>query len=204
MLQSNPYWFTYHPQATSIISNFDALYYRQGESSLTSPRPTLPRMFIHGLQQHVNHLSPPSVFSPENRSWFQSFPKTNFQPELRNILNVPLVHKFIDRRERLKISKIKIIPLEPRVVINITMCNTEDFIIINMCEWRISSILYNNTNSHVYILIVHKLIWTRHWVFDVEFKELYPFIYSLKFKLLYIKCEYYRYLFVWSACAQAN
>lgn len=68
MLQSNPYWFTYHPQATSIISNFDALYYRQGESSLTSPRPTLPRMFIHGLQQHVNHLSPPSVFSPENRS----------------------------------------------------------------------------------------------------------------------------------------
>jgi hypothetical protein len=50
MLQSNPYWFTYHPQATSIISNFDALYYRQGESSLTSPRPTLPRMFIHGLQ----------------------------------------------------------------------------------------------------------------------------------------------------------
>lgn len=68
MLQSNPYWFTYHPQATSIISNFDALYYRQGETSLTPPRPTLPRMFIHGLQQHVNHLSPPSVFSSENRS----------------------------------------------------------------------------------------------------------------------------------------
>jgi hypothetical protein len=98
MLQSNPYWFTYHPQATSIISNFDALYYRQGESSLTSPRPTLPRMFIHGLQQHVNHLSPPSVFSPENRSWFQSFPKTNFQPELRNILNVPLVQQ-VHRQE---------------------------------------------------------------------------------------------------------
>ncbi|XP_063420256.1 barH-like 1 homeobox protein [Mytilus trossulus] len=68
MLQSNPYWFTYHPQATSIISNFDALYYRQGESALTSPRPTLPRMFIHGIQQHVNHLSTPPVFSPENRS----------------------------------------------------------------------------------------------------------------------------------------
>ncbi|VDI22659.1 BarH-like [Mytilus galloprovincialis] len=68
MLQSNPYWFTYHPQATSIISNFDALYYRQGESALTSPRPTLPRMFIHGIQQHVNHLNTPPVFSPENRS----------------------------------------------------------------------------------------------------------------------------------------
>ncbi|XP_052222703.1 barH-like 1 homeobox protein [Dreissena polymorpha] len=70
MLQSNPYWFTYHPQAAGIISNLDALYYRGNtETSLsqTSPRPTLPRMFIHGLQQHVNHLPSPSMFG-ENRN----------------------------------------------------------------------------------------------------------------------------------------
>jgi hypothetical protein len=71
MLQTNPYWFTYHPQAAGIISNLDALYYRpQTESTLTqaSQRPTLPRMFIHGLQQHVNHLPSPGMFG-ENRNW---------------------------------------------------------------------------------------------------------------------------------------
>ena len=68
MLQSNPYWFTYHPQAASIISNLDALYYRAGaENALQGQRPTLPRMFIHGLQQHVNHLPSPSLFG-ENRN----------------------------------------------------------------------------------------------------------------------------------------
>lgn len=68
MLQSNPYWFTYHPQAASIISNLDALYYRAGaENPLQGQRPTLPRMFIHGLQQHVNHLPSPSIFG-ENRN----------------------------------------------------------------------------------------------------------------------------------------
>ncbi|XP_060574613.1 uncharacterized protein LOC132732237 [Ruditapes philippinarum] len=70
MLQTNPYWFTYHPQAAGIISNLDALYYRpQTESTLTqaSQRPTLPRMFIHGLQQHVNHLPSPGMFG-ENRN----------------------------------------------------------------------------------------------------------------------------------------
>lgn len=70
MLQTNPYWFTYHPQAAGIISNLDALYFRpQAESSIapSSPRPSLPRMFIHGLQQHVNHLPSPNMFG-ENRS----------------------------------------------------------------------------------------------------------------------------------------
>ena len=43
-------------------------------------------------------------------------------------------NKFIDRRERLKISKIKILLSEPKAVINITMCNTGDVIIINMYE----------------------------------------------------------------------
>ncbi|KAL4219010.1 BarH-like 2 homeobox protein [Mactra antiquata] len=70
LLQTNPYWFTYHPQAAGIISNLDALYYRpQTETSISqsSQRPTLPRMFIHGLQQHVNHLPSPSMFG-ENRN----------------------------------------------------------------------------------------------------------------------------------------
>ncbi|XP_045202484.1 barH-like 1 homeobox protein [Mercenaria mercenaria] len=70
MLQTNPYWFTYHPQAAGIISNLDALYYRpQTENTLTqaAQRPTLPRMFIHGLQQHVNHLPSPGMFG-ENRN----------------------------------------------------------------------------------------------------------------------------------------
>ncbi|KAL8625894.1 BarH-like 1 homeobox protein [Nucella lapillus] len=67
MLQTNPYWFTYHPQAASILSNLDALYYR-GQSDATSAyqvtqqqsqRPLLPRMFIHGIQQHLNQLPPP-------------------------------------------------------------------------------------------------------------------------------------------------
>lgn len=70
MLQTNPYWFTYHPQAAGIISNLDALYFRpQTDSTLTqaAQRPTLPRMFIHGLQQHVNHLPSPSMFG-DNRN----------------------------------------------------------------------------------------------------------------------------------------
>ncbi|XP_069122576.1 barH-like 2 homeobox protein [Argopecten irradians] len=68
LLQTNPYWFTYHPQAAGIISNIDALYYRHGENSMTPQRPTLPRMFIHGLQQHVNHISTPPPIYSENRS----------------------------------------------------------------------------------------------------------------------------------------
>lgn len=68
LLQTNPYWLTYHPQAAAIISNLDAMYYRQGESSVTPQRPPLPRMFIHGLQQHINnHVTTPSIF-PENRN----------------------------------------------------------------------------------------------------------------------------------------
>ncbi|XP_067660631.1 barH-like 1 homeobox protein [Haliotis asinina] len=70
MLQTNPYWFTYHPQAASILSNIDAFYFRHGDSAFTqAQRPSLPRMFIHGLQQHVSQLPTPTgatVF-PENR-----------------------------------------------------------------------------------------------------------------------------------------
>ncbi|PVD22193.1 hypothetical protein C0Q70_17998 [Pomacea canaliculata] len=59
-----PYWFTYHPQAAAILSNLDALYMRHSDASPAYPvqnqRPLLPRMFIHGLQQHVSQLPPPS------------------------------------------------------------------------------------------------------------------------------------------------
>ncbi|RUS79624.1 hypothetical protein EGW08_012624, partial [Elysia chlorotica] len=71
MLQTNPYWFNYHPQAAAILSNLDALYFRNPESSVTqSSRPLLPRMFIHGLQQHVSQLpvqAQSSLYSPDNR-----------------------------------------------------------------------------------------------------------------------------------------
>nr|XP_011419820.2 homeobox protein ceh-31 isoform X1 [Crassostrea gigas] len=67
LIQSNPYWFTYHPQATSIISNIDAMYYRHNETSITQ-RPTLPRMLIHGIQQHINHMSPTNSLFSESRN----------------------------------------------------------------------------------------------------------------------------------------
>ncbi|KAI8779226.1 barH-like 2 homeobox protein [Biomphalaria glabrata] len=72
MLQTNPYWFNYHPQAAAILSNLDALYFRNPENSMSPAphRPLLPRMFIHGLQQHVSQLpvqSSPSLFPAENR-----------------------------------------------------------------------------------------------------------------------------------------
>ncbi|KAK3087003.1 hypothetical protein FSP39_000237 [Pinctada imbricata] len=68
LLQTNPYWFTYHPQAASIISNLDGLYYR-GENSLTTQRPPLPRMLIHGLHQHVNQfVGTSSSIIQENRN----------------------------------------------------------------------------------------------------------------------------------------
>ena len=73
MLQSNPYWFTYHPQAAAILSNLDALYFRSHPDAAAAAaaaggapypvqgqRPLLPRMFIHGLQQHVSQLPPPA------------------------------------------------------------------------------------------------------------------------------------------------
>ncbi|XP_059149678.1 barH-like 1 homeobox protein [Physella acuta] len=71
MLQTNPYWFNYHPQAAAILSNLDALYFRNPENSMApAHRPLLPRMFIHGLQQHVSQLpvqSSPSLYPTENR-----------------------------------------------------------------------------------------------------------------------------------------
>ena len=97
MLQSNPgYWSAYGIIPTpGIMSNLDAMYLRHtsnncsthrnsigpsppGMSSspptpstplLPPPRPVLPRLFIQGLQQHVNHLPPPqSLYGAEQRS----------------------------------------------------------------------------------------------------------------------------------------
>ncbi|BFZ20266.1 hypothetical protein BsWGS_23305 [Bradybaena similaris] len=71
MLQTNPYWFNYHPQASAILSNLDALYFRNPENPIAQPsRPLLPRMFVHGLQQHVSQLpvqSSSALYSSENR-----------------------------------------------------------------------------------------------------------------------------------------
>ncbi|XP_067660629.1 barH-like 1 homeobox protein [Haliotis asinina] len=58
MLQSSPYWSSY-PHTSTILSNMDALYYRHGVGALPVNRPIIPRMLIHGLQQHVSHLPPP-------------------------------------------------------------------------------------------------------------------------------------------------
>ncbi|ESO92744.1 hypothetical protein LOTGIDRAFT_120090, partial [Lottia gigantea] len=59
MLQSNPYWSSYHPGTSAMFSNMDALYYRHGVGSLPVSRPVIPRMFIQGLQQHVSQIPPP-------------------------------------------------------------------------------------------------------------------------------------------------
>ncbi|XP_061170157.1 homeobox protein ceh-30-like [Saccostrea echinata] len=67
LIHTNPYWFSCHPQASSIISNIDAMYYRHNETSLTQ-RPTLPRMLLHGIQQHINHMSPSNSLFSENRN----------------------------------------------------------------------------------------------------------------------------------------
>ncbi|BFZ05809.1 hypothetical protein BsWGS_08848 [Bradybaena similaris] len=57
ILQTNPYWFNYHPQAAAILSNLDAGYFQNREGVMAqTQRPALPRMFIHGLQQHVSQL----------------------------------------------------------------------------------------------------------------------------------------------------
>ena len=42
--------FYYHP-TQGIVSNLDGLYGLQA-----GQRPVLPRLFLHGLQQHVSHL----------------------------------------------------------------------------------------------------------------------------------------------------
>ena len=68
MLVTNPYWASYAPHTASIISNLDAVYFRHGPAAAAAaglsphqpPRPVLPRMFIHGLQQHISHLPPPT------------------------------------------------------------------------------------------------------------------------------------------------
>lgn len=62
MLQTNPYWSAYAPTHSTIISNLDAMYFRPG-TPMAPQRPLLPRMFIHGLQQHISHLPPPQLYS---------------------------------------------------------------------------------------------------------------------------------------------
>ncbi|KAL5012712.1 hypothetical protein ScPMuIL_011263 [Solemya velum] len=58
LMQTNPYWSSYYPQATSLLSNIDALYMRHGSAPMSPQRPTVPRMFLHGIHQHMNHLPP--------------------------------------------------------------------------------------------------------------------------------------------------
>ena len=69
MLQTSPYWNQYGATASAIMSNLDASYFRHG-APLPPQRPMLPRMLIHGLQQHVNHLPPPttSLYGSEPRT----------------------------------------------------------------------------------------------------------------------------------------
>lgn len=64
LLQTNPYWSQYVNTASPVImSNVDAMYLRHGSgAALQAPRPVLPRMFIHGLHQHISHLPPPSLY----------------------------------------------------------------------------------------------------------------------------------------------
>ena len=76
MLSTNPYWGAYIPRlpGAPIVSNLDALYLRHGSSSSLPPhsRPVLPPMLIHGLQQHVSHIPPPSsqLYNSESaRTW---------------------------------------------------------------------------------------------------------------------------------------
>ncbi|KAH9495679.1 BarH-like 2 homeobox protein, partial [Bulinus truncatus] len=59
MLQSNPYWASYHPHAAALLSSMDSLYYRHNVTSLPITRPMLPRMLMHNMQQPVPSLPPP-------------------------------------------------------------------------------------------------------------------------------------------------
>ncbi|KAK2171359.1 hypothetical protein NP493_1076g00030 [Ridgeia piscesae] len=67
MLQSSPYWNTYASHSNGIVSNLDAMYFRPG-ASFPPQRPMLPRMFIHGLQQHVSHIPTPQLYGGEPRT----------------------------------------------------------------------------------------------------------------------------------------
>ena len=81
MLHTNPYWSSYGTTAAAaaavaagttpggIMSNLDASYLRHAAGVLPPQRPLLPRMFIHGLQQHINHMPPPQLYGPESRTW---------------------------------------------------------------------------------------------------------------------------------------
>ncbi|KAJ8300343.1 hypothetical protein KUTeg_021862 [Tegillarca granosa] len=57
MMHSSNYWSAYHQQTARILSNMDGYFFRPSTSGLTTaPRPMIPRMFVHGLQQHLNSL----------------------------------------------------------------------------------------------------------------------------------------------------
>lgn len=69
VIQTNPYWAAYAQNSVAqsgIISNLDAAYLRSsnipGAAAIGAagmgmgPRPVLPRLFIQGLQQHINQM----------------------------------------------------------------------------------------------------------------------------------------------------
>lgn len=71
MLQTNPYWAHYDPHTASLVSNMDALLLRQSTTAALappsvpsvnaphhSPVQLLPRMLLHGIQQHVTRIQP--------------------------------------------------------------------------------------------------------------------------------------------------
>lgn len=74
MLQTNPYWAHYDPHTASLVSNMDALLLRQSTTAAAlappsvpsvnaphhhhSPAQLLPRMLLHGIQQHVTRIQP--------------------------------------------------------------------------------------------------------------------------------------------------
>ncbi|KAK7095491.1 barH-like 1 homeobox protein [Littorina saxatilis] len=62
MLQTNPYWASYHPHMASIISGVDSVYYRSmAAAAATMPavgRP-MPRVYMPPMPQNVSPLPPP-------------------------------------------------------------------------------------------------------------------------------------------------
>ncbi|PVD22192.1 hypothetical protein C0Q70_17997 [Pomacea canaliculata] len=66
MLQTNPYWASYHPHhAAALLSSVDSMYLRNGMAAaaavaaLPVTRPVIPRVFMPGIAQNVSPLPPP-------------------------------------------------------------------------------------------------------------------------------------------------
>nr|KAG5694570.1 hypothetical protein BaRGS_032515 [Batillaria attramentaria] len=65
MLQTNPYWTSYHPHAATFLSAVDSMYFRNGVAAATAAglpvaRPVIPRVFMPGMPQNVSPLPPPA------------------------------------------------------------------------------------------------------------------------------------------------